>query len=104
MQNKIDYTKIDRVELIDQDGAIFHKGFRTDVDLVATNGTLTLFEVKYRVDGRDIAHFLKVAELYEHLNGKKPDELVVVSLEIHDKTVEAASPLPVTIITGRIFK
>jgi hypothetical protein len=102
VENHVDYTSIDREELVDVDGKVFYSGFRTDVDVVAKGAIITLFEIKYRADQRDVAHFLKVVELYEVVHGVKPSKLYVVSLEIASKTLKAIATLPVEVIAGKV--
>jgi hypothetical protein len=103
VENHVDYNSIEREELFDEDGVVFHVNYRTDIDVVAKDGTISLFEIKYRADQRDIAHFLKVAELYERVHGVKPTYLYVVSLEIANKTLKATAALPVIIIAGKVL-
>ncbi|MBN2152956.1 MAG: hypothetical protein JW839_16005 [Candidatus Lokiarchaeota archaeon] len=66
-----------------------------------TNRGITRRE--YRADQRDVAHFLKVAELYEAVHGVKPGKLYVVSLEIASKTLKAIATLPVDVIAGKVI-
>jgi len=102
IENHVEYASIDREELIDSDGKVFYTGFRTDVDVVAKGNVVSLFEIKYRADQRDVAHFLKVAELYTTVHGIKPSKLYVVTLEIASKTLKAIATLPVEIIAGKV--
>nr|MDO8119483.1 DUF3782 domain-containing protein [Candidatus Sigynarchaeota archaeon] len=103
-EKEFDYTRIDRETLEDKEGLFFTQGFSTDVDVVAKDGMLHLFEIKYKADQRDVQHFLKVAKLYEHVHGKQPDRLYIVSLEITKKTLDAIRSLPVRIIAGTIVE
>ncbi|MEX2680496.1 MAG: DUF3782 domain-containing protein, partial [Candidatus Sigynarchaeota archaeon] len=102
VENHVEYTSIEREELVDADGKIFFAGFRTDVDVVAKGNQVSLFEIKYHADQRDVAHFLKIAELYTMVHGIKPAKLYVVSLEIATKTLKAIAALPVEIIAGKV--
>ena len=102
LENHVEYTSIEREELVDTEGKVFFSGFRTDVDVVAKGSDVTLFEVKYHADQRDVAHFLKVAELYAAVHGIKPRKLYVVSLEIASKTLKAIATLPVDVIAGKV--
>ena len=102
LENHVEYTSIEREELVDTEGKVFFSGFRTDVDVVAKGNDVALFEVKYHADQRDVAHFLKVAELYAAVHGIKPRKLYVVSLEIASKTLKAIATLPVDVIAGKV--
>ncbi|MEZ4714050.1 MAG: hypothetical protein R3A44_43100, partial [Caldilineaceae bacterium] len=47
-----------RRPLVDRDGLIFSPGYRTEVDIIARNGHLTIFEVKaHRVKPGDVGVF-----------------------------------------------
>ena len=102
LDNDVEYTSIEVETLVDEEGIVFHEGYSTDIDVVAKGDEVALFEVKYKADQRDFAHFLKNAELYEKLRGKKPAKLYVVCLEIASKTLRATCTLPVTVIAGSV--
>ncbi len=100
----VSYRDVQRMPLADPEGVVFFPGFSTDVDVVAKNGEVHLFEVKYKADQRDIAHFVRVAQLYERQTGAKPAKLFVVTLEITRKTLRATAQMPVKVIAGSIVE
>ncbi|MHA1681286.1 MAG: DUF3782 domain-containing protein [Promethearchaeota archaeon] len=102
IKENVDYKQIRRELLADKKGTIFFKGYSTDIDIVASNGEIHLYEVKYKADQRDVFHFLKNAELYEQVHGVKPDKLFLITLEISKKTIETVKDQPVKIIAGAI--
>ncbi len=97
----IEIKRIERIELRDEEGLFFPKGYTTDIDILIENGKTILMEIKFKADYRDIYHFVQVSKLYEHLY-KKPDELWVLTAEISPKNYELAAKYPVKLIYGKI--
>ncbi|MHA1728646.1 MAG: hypothetical protein ACTSWY_07920 [Promethearchaeota archaeon] len=102
IRSDLDYKKIDRETLVDKDGEIFTKNFSTDVDVVAKDDEVHLYEVKYKANRGDIFYFLERAKLYEVVKGVKPSKLYIISLEIENKLLKETAPLPITIIAGKV--
>ncbi len=100
----VNYREVQRLPLADPNGEAFFPGFTTDVDVVAKDGEVHLFEVKYKADQRDFAHFLRVAQLYEKQTGVKPAKLFVVTLEITRKTLKATAKMPLQVIAGLVVE
>ena len=98
---KIDISNIERRTLIDEDGDVFPRGYSTDIDILMENGKTILMEIKFKINYRDIYHFMQVSKLYEILY-KKPAELWVLSLEISPKTLRFSSEYPVKLIYGNV--
>jgi len=95
----IDINEIQWIELRDENGEVFTKNYRTDVDVLLKDGFHFLMEVKYHPDNRDVYHFLKVAELYTK-QYQYPNKLLLVALEIDPKTQEYAESYHIEVITG----
>ncbi len=95
----IDVNKIKWIELFDEEGEVFTKNYRTDVDILIRDGLHFLMEIKYKADNRDVYHFLKVAELYSRKH-RKPNKLLLLTLEIDPKTQEYAETENIEVITG----
>lgn len=58
-----------RRSLVDRDGAVFLPGYRTEVDIIARNGHLTIFEVKaHRVKPGDVGMFALKLKLFAAQN------------------------------------
>ena len=98
-QRGIDINTIEWIELIDDEGEVFTKNYRTDVDVLIKNGFHFLMEVKYKADNRDIYHFLKVAELYAK-KYQRPNNLLLVTLDIDPNIQEYAEKENIEVITG----
>ena len=103
-RNKIDVSDVKKVQLVDVKGEVFAPGYNTSVDVVARNGNVHLYEIKYRADQRDAYHFMQVARLYELVNGRKPDRLVMLVLEISSTTLRTilTFPIPIDVIAGSV--
>jgi chromosome segregation ATPase len=54
--------------LVDHDGLVFEKGYETEVDLVAHNGQLTVFEVKATAKSGDVDFFAWKVQLIQAQN------------------------------------
>ncbi len=104
IKNKINVSDVKKVQLVDAKGEIFPPGYNTAVDVAARNGDITLYEIKYRADQRDAYHFMQVARLYELMNGRKQNRLVMIVLEISNATLRAIAkfPIPIDVIPGSI--
>jgi hypothetical protein len=97
----IDFSTIKRKQLVDEEGSIFQKGVRTDVDVLMKNGKTILIEIKFKMDQWDLHHFYEVSQLYE-MKYEKPDELWALTLEITPKTLEHSQRFPIKLIYGKI--
>ncbi len=103
-QNKIkeiDFSKIERVDIVDTEGVIFPKGVTSDIDVLMENGKNILMEIKFKLDSRDLYHFMQVGKLYEKLY-KKPDELWAIALEITPETLKNSVKYPIKLIYGML--
>jgi hypothetical protein len=97
VKHKIDVSNVEKASLVDVDGSVFTPGYSTEVDVVATNGKIYLYEIKFRADQRDAYHFMQVAKLYEIVNECTVDRLVMLVLEISNATLRAIARFPVEI-------
>ncbi|MBN2153020.1 MAG: DUF3782 domain-containing protein [Candidatus Lokiarchaeota archaeon] len=104
VRHRVDLTDVKKVELADEKGAIFAPGYTTHVDVVARDGEVHLYEIKYRADQRDAYHFMQVARLHELVTGKRASRMVMLVLEISSATLRAISkfPVPIDIIAGSV--
>jgi len=105
VKHKIDVSNVKKVQLVDLEGKVFAPGYVTEIDVVAFNGEIHLYEIKFRADQRDAYHFMQVARLYELVNGRKVNRLVMLVLEISNATLRAIARFPVEIdvIAGSII-
>lgn len=69
-----------RQKLVDTEGRAFKPGFETEVDLIAENGRLTVFEVKATAKPGDVGIFALKVELVAAQNPDKQVEGVFISL------------------------
>ncbi len=97
----IEISNIERKTIMDEVGDIFPRGYSTDIDILMENGKIILMEIKFKIDNRDIYHFVQVSKLYEKLY-QKPDELWVLTLEISPKTLNVSKEFPVKVIYGKV--
>lgn len=103
-QNKLEHIMFENIErkiLVDEDGIIFPKNFSTDIHVLMENGKTILMEIKFKIDDRDLHHFLQVSKLYE-AHYQKPDELWVLTIEISPKTFNVSKSFPFKLIFGKI--
>ena len=69
-----------RQSLVDTEGRVFKRGFATEVDLIAENATLTVFEVKAGAKVSDVGIFALKVELVALQNPQKVVKGVFISL------------------------
>ncbi len=70
-----------RQKLVDTEGQVFKPGFSTEIDLIAEDGTLTVFEVKASAKPGDVYLFSMKVELVAVQNPDKQALGVFISLE-----------------------
>jgi hypothetical protein len=69
-----------RQKLVDVDGMVFKRGFATEVDVMAEDGRLTVFEVKTTAKASDAGLFALKVELVAALNPDKQVRGVLITL------------------------
>ncbi|OQY44301.1 MAG: hypothetical protein B6242_13020 [Anaerolineaceae bacterium 4572_78] len=69
-----------RQKLVDTDGLVFKKGYETEVDIIAEDGKLIVFEVKTTARPGDVGIFALKVELVTHQNPDKKVEGVLISV------------------------
>ena len=94
---KVDISNVKKVQLVDVEGKVFAPGYATGIEVVAFDGEIHLYEIKFRADQRDAYHFMQVARLYELVYGRKVNRLVMLVLEISNATLRAIARFPVEI-------
>ena len=102
LQENIDRSKISRIDLVDQEGQIFYKGYQTDIDVLIDNGKTILMEIKSTADNRDVYLLQKKGELFNLLKEKDYDELMLVCLEINRFNFKQAIQQGVHVIAGEV--
>ncbi|HEY85345.1 MAG TPA: hypothetical protein G4N96_09570 [Chloroflexi bacterium] len=69
-----------RQKLVDSEGLVFKAGFETEVDLIAQNNSLIVFEVKSNAKPGEVGFFALKVELITHQNPDKKIRAVFVAL------------------------
>ena len=100
---EIEFSRIEKVNLIDTEGKIFAPGYSTDIDILMQNGRTILIEIKYKLERNDIGHFLNSSKLYEKIY-KKADELWILCLEVAEPTLKFAEKFGIKVIYGNLRK
>ena len=78
--------KVKKVQVIDQEGVVFAKGYITDVDLyLEKDNEVWAFEFKANCDRFDLFGFHKVCELLEKGYGKKVTRKVLACFDASDE-------------------
>ena len=83
IKENLEKSKISRESLVDWDGKVYFKDYRTNVDVIVQNDKVILIEVKYQADNRDIFDILQKAKLFKLQFKKNYDRLFIVCLEIN---------------------
>ena len=103
IQESIPISDIKRETIVDREGNIFYKDYNTDIDLLIKNEQIILIEIKFKADNRDVYVLIKKGDLYNLLNEKKYDQLMLVCLEINKTNFEQAIKQGIKVITGKII-
>ncbi len=91
-------AKVSRWEAFDEDGIVYGKPARIEVDLIIRDREHILVEIKSHVRKSDVAELLRISELYERIEKVKPS-LVIVTPFIEEKAKEFAEMNGVKIYT-----
>ncbi|MHA1755790.1 MAG: hypothetical protein ACTSVV_03400 [Promethearchaeota archaeon] len=102
IKESINVSDIKKEYLTDDNGAVFVKGFMTDIDVVIRDGKIILIEIKTTADNRDVNDLIKKAELFKIMFKKDYDELMILCLEINETNYEFARRHNVNVIAGEI--
>ncbi|HMF30041.1 MAG TPA: hypothetical protein VKK79_01405 [Candidatus Lokiarchaeia archaeon] len=99
----IDPEKIRKEYLVDRDGAVFTINYDTDVDVLLEDGNVYLVEVKSTADNRDVQDLLNKAQLYQHITGREPTQLILVALKMRERNYNFATQQPnMKVLVGEI--
>jgi hypothetical protein len=77
----------------DAEGEVFGRPDQIELDIVVSNGTLILMELKSSIDKAGMYIFERKARFYEKRHGRKADRLIVVSPMIDPRAVPVAKRL-----------
>ncbi len=82
-QYGLDYSKLERTQLVDTEGRVFFRGFNTEIYIQNERGIISIVEVKYKAEPYDFDVLLKLAKLFEQIQGVHPLKLFMVTLKVH---------------------
>ena len=75
-QYGLDYSKLERTQLVDTEGRVFFRGFNTEIYIQNERGIISIVEVKYKAEPYDFDVLLKLAKLFEQIQGVHPFEII----------------------------
>jgi len=83
----------------DKEGYVFGYPSQVEIDVAIHDDKIILIEIKSYVRASDAYIFKRKSELYEKIEGKKPDKLIIITPYIEDKAVEIASRSNIEVYT-----
>ncbi|MCP5053638.1 MAG: DUF3782 domain-containing protein [bacterium] len=89
--------EVKRVDEPDDEGIVFGRPDRVELDLIIINGKLLIGELKSSMSKPDMFNFFKKAQFYEKRHNRKADRRVVISPMVDDHARRVAEELGITI-------
>jgi hypothetical protein len=86
-------VQVVRIEDWDDEGAVFGRPEQVELDVIITNGTLLICELKSSIDKGGMYIFERKARFYERRHQRKADRLIVVSPMIDPRAAKVAAAL-----------
>jgi hypothetical protein len=86
-------VQVKSVNEYDDQGEVFGRPDQVELDVIITNGTLILMELKSSIDKAGMYVFERKARFYERRYGRKADRLMVVSPMIDAKARQVGEEL-----------
>jgi len=90
-------VKVQRYQDFDEQGSVFGKPDQVELDVIISNGTLILCEIKSSMSKSDMYAFWRKKEFYEQRHGRKADRTIVISPMVDFKAQTAAQQLGVEV-------
>jgi hypothetical protein len=81
----------------DGEGEVFGRPADIESDIIITNGTLMISELKSAMSRADMFAFYKKAKFYEKIHNREADRLIVISPMVDDKAREVSRDLGIKI-------
>jgi hypothetical protein len=81
----------------DGEGEVFGRPADIELDIIITNGTLMISELKSAMSRADMFAFYKKAKFYEKIHNREADRLIVISPMVDDKAREVSRELGIKI-------
>lgn len=91
---------VERFDRQDTEGVVFGHRERVELDVVVTNGTTILVEIKSSVDFTDVYYFKRKSEFYDAVCERPADKLVVVAPHVTERALAVAARLGVVVCTS----
>ena len=86
-------VRVERYEGFDAQGMVFGRPDQVELDVIISNGTVILCEIKSSIDKAGMYIFDRKKEFYEQQHGRKVDRALVISPMIGDKALALAKDL-----------
>ncbi len=90
-------VKVERYQDFDAHGSVFGKPDQVELDVIISNGTRILCEIKSSMSKSDMYAFWRKKEFYEQRQGRKADRAIVISPIVDFKAQTAAQQLGVEV-------
>ncbi len=81
----------------DEEGEVFGRPAEIELDIIITNGTLMISELKSAMSRADMFVFYKKAKFYEKIHNREADRLIVISPMVDEKAREVSGELGIKI-------
>ncbi|QFY91069.1 DUF3782 domain-containing protein [Magnetovirga frankeli] len=95
-------VEVFNVNEFDDSGEVFGRPDQVELDVVISNGTLLLFELKSSASKADIHFFERKCRFYERRHQRKADRLIFVSPMVEEKALKLAQRLGVEVFTDTL--
>ena len=92
--------KVEKWIRYDKEGVVFGFPSVVDVDVAIHDGKVILIEISSHVRRQDVYYFLKKADFYFRVTGRKPDKLLIVSPYVDEDAFKIALEYGVEVYTG----
>ena len=86
-------VRVERYKGFDDQGMVFGRPDQVELDVIISNGTVILCEIKSSIDKAGMYIFDRKKEFYEQQHGRKVDRAMVISPMIDDKALALAKDL-----------
>jgi hypothetical protein len=91
---------VERFDRQDTEGVVFGRSERIELDVVVSNGTSILVEIKSSVDFSDVHIFKKKSAFYESVSDHPADKLVLVAPYATKRALDLAARLGIVVCTS----
>lgn len=92
--------KVEKWSRYDKDGIVFGFPSIVEVDVAVHDEKVILIEISSHVRRQDVYYFLKKADFYSKVTGRRPDRLLIVSPYVDENALKVALEHGVEVYTG----